>query len=402
MWEIRYGDCREVLREMDAESVQTVITSPPYWGLRDYGLGDDQLGLEPTPELYVAHLVEIFREVRRVLRDDGVVWIVIGDSYAASRSYQVTDNKWRDVGNEMSMSIPPGLKPKDLVGIPWRVAFALQADGWWLRSDIIWSKPNPMPESVRDRPTRAHEYIFLLTKASRYYYDADAIAEDAIHAGRVVSYDGSQKNTDHENRRYPGARPREITVVPLRNRRSVWHIATEPYPAAHFATFPTKLIEPCVLAGTSAKGCCSECGAPWEKVIKGEPSRPQRKNYSGKGQMGPHRCGGDRPGGFYPGHRTIGWQPTCDCFGHIEEVATEPDWIGPATQKVYVFDGDVPAPQPCTVLDPFCGSGTTGVVALRHGRSFIGIDNNPEYCELARRRIEDDCPMFNRPAELRR
>jgi len=346
-WRVIEGDAREALPAVPAESVQCVVTSPPYWGLRDYGV-EGQLGLEPTPEEYVANLVGILREVRRVLRKDGTVWLNLGDTYAAARSYQVRDNKHADVGNTMSATVPVGLKPKDLVGIPWRVAFALQADGWWLRSDIIWSKPNPMPESVTDRPTKAHEYLFLLTRSARYFYDAAAVAEplqsgpsdlrkmiegqDRIggltkesvdpHArasaltnmGRKRSVGSKQAATaalaaigsgtrtyEGFNDRWDEAKANE-DLPGGRNLRSVWNIATEPFPDAHFATFPKKLVEPCIKAG----------------------SRP----------------------------------------------------------------GDL-------ILDPFCGSGTSGVVALRLGRSFVGIELNPEYVEMARRRIEADAPLFN-------
>ena len=300
MTEAINGDCIEVLQVLEAGSVHTCVTSPPYFGLRDYG-HDGQIGLESTPDEYVAKLVAVFREVRRVLREDGTLWLNLGDSYAANRSYQVTDQKWRDVGNGKGSAVPDGLKPKDLIGIPWRVAFALQADGWYLRSDIIWHKPNPMPESVMDRPTSAHEHVFLLAKSERYYYDADAIAEPSINAGRVVSYTGTQKNDGHENRTYPGAKPRDIEVAPTRNRRNVWTVATKPYSEAHFAVYPPDLIEPCILAG------CPEGG---------------------------------------------------------------------------------------TVLDPFGGAGTTGLVADRLDRNAVLIELNPEYATMAERRIRGDAPMF--------
>ena len=180
---IHCGDCRTILASLPAQSARTCVTSPPYFGLRDYGVAG-QIGLEATVEAYVAELVAVFREVRRVLTDDGTLWLNLGDSYAANRSYQVTDNKHRDVGNDMPMRVPDGLKPKDLIGIPWRVAFALQADGYYLRQDIVWAKPNPMPESVTDRCTKSHEYLFLLSKRPRYYYDAAAIAEPATSADR--------------------------------------------------------------------------------------------------------------------------------------------------------------------------------------------------------------------------
>ena len=270
------GDCRDVLRELPAESVHTVVTSPPYWGLRDYGVGG-QLGLEPTPEAYVENMVAVFREVRRVLRADGTLWLNLGDSYASkpagvdgvsrssglngigSANYQASLR--RSVGTKRS-TLVEGLPEKNLVGIPWRVAFALQADGWYLRSDIIWAKPNPMPESVTDRPTKAHEYLFLLSKSARYYYDADAVREENSpltlerHAGRPVrTYDDARTAGRH------GHRPHEGTLnvngdrhTHGRNLRSVWTIATEPYPGAHFATFPRKLVEPCVKAGCPTDG----------------------------------------------------------------------------------------------------------------------------------------------------
>jgi DNA modification methylase len=262
-----HGDARE-LPLADA-SVQCVVTSPPYWGLRDYGLGSETLGLEPTPELYVEHLVEIFREVRRVLRADGTCWVNLGDSYASdvkgsggishSPLFHATAETGRSANGQVAAQryaprrVDHGLKPKDLVGIPWRVAFALQADGWWLRSDIIWAKPNPMPESITDRPTKSHEYLFLLTKAARYYYDGEAIKEPAtMTPQRRWNGDGIRGEIPgqpmHNGSR--GLRDEPTMDRADRNRRSVWTIATEPYPEAHFATFPEKLVEPCILAGT--------------------------------------------------------------------------------------------------------------------------------------------------------
>jgi DNA modification methylase len=247
--------------------VQTVVTSPPYWGLRDYGVSG-QIGLEPTPESYVATMVGVFREVRRVLRDDGTVWLNLGDSYAGSGKGwgggSISENSGhleKMGGNGTAKQaginsglVPPGLKAKDLCGIPWRVAFALQADGWYLRSDIIWAKPNPMPESVTDRPTRSHEYIFLLSKSERYFYDADAIAEDAIHAGKEVSLGEKSLSKGQANgagiRASGNGNAQSVMVAARRNKRSVWTVNSEPTPEAHFATFPQKLIEPCVLAGS--------------------------------------------------------------------------------------------------------------------------------------------------------
>ena len=309
--EVRQGDALERLREMPDGSVQTCVTSPPYWGLRDYRI-DGQLGLEATPEEYVANMVEVFREVKRVLRDDGTLWLNLGDSYAARgysggmNSLQKPHQATKAVGFR---SAPPGLKSKDIVGIPWRVAFALQEDGWYLRSDIIWHKPNPMPESVTDRPTRAHEYIFLLTKSATYYYDSDAIAEATVlpdSIGQTLSGWGGQKSiarpvagvspsgNEKNNARYVGQA--------TRNRRTVWTITAKPYSGAHFATFPPELPEVCIKAGSS--------------------------------------------------------------------------------------EGNV-------VLDPFSGAGTTGMVAARLGRSYVGIELNPDYARMSNYRIVDDCPLFN-------
>ncbi len=285
------------LRSLEPESVQTCITSPPYYGLRDYGVAD-QIGLEETPEAYVAKLVEVFREMRRVLKDDGTVWLNLGDSYAGHNL-----PGWRDgneaknggASNKNGCGYIAGLKPKDLIGIPWRVAFALQADRWYLRSDIIWAKPNPMPESVRDRPTKAHEYLFLLAKSERYFYDADAVKERAVCVGdsRHLRTDKTADFARPDN----GSRARTgKPQAETRNRRSVWTITPRPFRQAHFAVMPEALVEPCVLAG----------------------SKP----------------------------------------------------------------GDV-------VLDPFAGSGTVGVVALRHGRRFVGCELNSEYAAMARNRISE-------------
>jgi DNA modification methylase len=249
---VYHGDTRAVMAEMQPDSVNCVVTSPPYWGLRDYG-EPGQLGLEPTPEAYVAAMVDVFREVRRVLRSDGTVWLNLGDSYAQSANTGGTasiQGSAKRVGamNGHTRAIPFGLKPKDLVGIPWRVAFALQADGWYLRSDIIWSKPNPMPESVTDRPTKSHEYLFLLTKSPRYWYDADAVREPHLQ----VTLDRIEKplHQRHPDNVGVGIPP----VATGRNIRSVWTVATQPYPGAHFATFPPKLIEPCIKAGCPEQG----------------------------------------------------------------------------------------------------------------------------------------------------
>lgn len=305
--DILVGDCRTRLAELPDQSVQMCVTSPPYFGLRDYG-HDGQIGLEQTPDAFVAELVSVFRAVKRVLRDDGTLWLNLGDSYSGSGKGPAGNlgatHDERNMEHKHSAIVPDGLKPKDLIGIPWRVAFALQADGWYLRQDIIWHKPNPMPESVKDRCTKAHEYIFLLSKSERYHYDADAIREPHAEVsiervrrpfhlsehveGRAVNQpeDGDMSRFLHPNGR---------------NKRSVWTVPTSPYKGAHFATFPPDLIEPCIKAGSKT--------------------------------------------------------------------------------------GD-------TVLDPFGGAGTTGLVADRLGRNAVLCELNPTYAELAENRIRQDNSLF--------
>ena len=549
-WDIRQGDVLDRLREVPDESIHCVVTSPPYWGLRDYGLpasiwddapacehewgegikgrtqsgslegstlegtaaGSERrpswessfcancnawfgtLGLEPSVDLYVDHLVEVFREVWRVLRTDGTLWLNLGDAYAGSGGAHASDHSNPGISNSSqrggiagtyssdggrgASKMVSGLKPKDLIGLPWRVAFALQADGWCLRSDVIWAKPNPMPESVTDRPTLAHEYVFLLTKSgmSQYWthrdqsgtrvrpladyrwldqsndleYDAEPLAWSdevitcpgcqgagwhEVRQGQISMFDGipamrlpcsrcnpggeedSDGTVDRWKRvnlwqahdyfydpdavRQPVAsgpsdlrkmaeakdriggkhknlddllskassttnigRKRAVGDPSGRNIQTVWSIATQPYKGRHFATFPEKLVEPCILAGTGGQGVCGECGAPWERVLEptGHVNRREIAHVPGNTSTKTDSTG------WAPSARPTGhWQPTCD------------------------HDTN---PMPATVMDPFCGSGTTGVVALRHGRSFIGIELNPEYVELARRRIIADAPLL--------
>ena len=385
------GDARDVMASMDGESVQTVITSPPYFGLRDYG-DDGQMGLEATPEEYVANMVEVFREARRVLRDDGTLWLNLGDSYVATGGVCKNGSQGSTsiVGHTSPESCPQtgradkrkrlrnhGLKPKDLCGIPWRVAFALQADGWWLRQDIIWHKPNPMPESVTDRCTKAHEYIFLLTKSQRYYYDAEAIKDKATCdriRGPALHPDAISTNGNSGL----SARPSDGG----RNKRSVWTVTTKPYPSAHFAVFPPDLIEPCVKAGTSERGCCPKCGKCWERVVEKESSWDARRDAGairGNVAFGGNKGAGTQRSvhGNHVSHdlggssTTTGWRPTCACKA-----------------------GE---PVPCTVLDPFSGSGTTGEVALQWGRKYIGIELNKTYVKLSERRIAHSMrPATNR------
>ena len=269
---ILQGDCRDVLKTLPDCSVHCCVTSPPYFGLRDYGCAG-QIGLESTPDAYVAELVAVFREVRRVLRDDGTLWLNIGDSYCNTNGYARAQPEFQRQGRndapandrDLTQLHKAGFKTKDLIGIPWRVAFALQADGWYLRQDIIWHKPNPMPESVRDRCTKAHEYIFLLAKSPRYYYDADAVKEQQTESTVArAAYGWNGRTDDNSNGARTGSTFKrmaesgeKIGTIPsdgLRNKRSVWTVSTKPYREAHFATFPPDLIQPCIRAGCPAGG----------------------------------------------------------------------------------------------------------------------------------------------------
>ena len=432
------GDAREVLASMEPDSVHCVVTSPPYWGLRDYGLepviwggregclhvwGAEKvrvvgrndsgaspssgvgfhgqaegyggsrnasqgstcslcgawrgtLGNEPQVEGYLAHLIEVFRAVKRVLRDDGTLWLNMGDSYAAHPGQRKTTDaagpkQQTNTGSTAASSRhAESLKPKDLIMMPARVALALQADGWWVRSDIIWHKPNPMPESVRDRPTSAHEHVFMLTKSARYYWDQEAVREvGQEHKGRAGTFARNGAVSEHvlPNQAAAEHRSERTDRVPAgRNLRNVWTMATQPYPEAHFATFPERLPETCILAGTSERGVCPSCGAPWARVIeKGDlQEHPDRMNRNVRNVADYDGAGYATRGntlGLVRDTKTIDWRPTCDC---------------PAAPAI-----------PATVLDPFAGSGTTGLVAARLGRRALLIDASLEYCDLARERI---------------
>ena len=260
---IYQGDCKEVMKTFPDESIQCCITSPPYWGLRDYGC-DNQLGLEKTPEEYVKNMVEVFREVKRVLRNDGTLWLNLGDSYSRvggsqpEQSVRKKTNHVVDAFKDSSKGVV-GLKPKDLIGIPWRVAFALQADGWYLRQDIIWHKPNPMPESVTDRCTKSHEYIFLLSKSQKYYYDNEAIGtpikqDTAKRYERAWNGDGERGFPNGPQNHMKNFMDPNNEKRLWANKKSVWSVNTRSFKKAHFATFPPKLIEPCILAGCPKGG----------------------------------------------------------------------------------------------------------------------------------------------------
>ena len=377
---ILIGDVLEQLATLPDESVHCAVTSPPYWGLRDYGTAG-QLGLEPTLDEWVSRMVAVFREVRRVLRRDGTCWLNLGDGYATG-GHDGGKNSRADVDvggwgasstnrdQKTMRTISDGLKPKDLIGQPWRVAFALQADGWWLRSDIIWAKPNPMPESVTDRPTKSHEYMFLLTKAARYYYDADAVREEVsegVHRQQRLTAVSEQPSAEARARAGGQNPTSQGGTGTHRNKRDVWTISTQPMPEAHFATFPEALVEPCIKAGTSERGCCAECGAPWVRVVEKRDTGQTQKMTDGWA-VGPGAHGSILADDERQGENgkavtatvTTGWQPACECGADTE---------------------------PCAVLDPFMGSGTTAVVAQRLGRQWVGIELNPEYAEIAHRRI---------------
>lgn len=457
---IHVGDCREILATLPEASVHTVVTSPPYFGLRDYGTGaweggdpehdhqgvggrgsyakpdgesvyrgeslqgggnrahvqgaphrggradvcscgatriDAQIGLEATPAAYVDALVGVFREVRRVLRDDGTVWLNLGDSYATQpqgnggkQSTSGLTNPQRQAklataaGAHRANKRPAweGIKSKDLIGIPWMVAFALRADGWYLRGDIVWGKPNPMPESVTDRPTRSHEFIFLLSKQPTYFYDHVAVREPDRGMAAGNGFAGRQ---DH---RLSGGLAVGGTIEPWtpgdgRNRRDVWTVTTKPYAGAHFAVFPPDLIEPCVLAGSPIRACAA-CGAPWRRLTERVTSYESNAARAG---ADPEDVGDDgKWEGFENGGgnskvragpvvsiKTLGFQPACGCDA---------------------------AHTPGVVLDPFTGSGTVGIVCGWHGRRFVGIELSPEYAGIAEGRIAREGSPSRRKAEI--
>ncbi len=397
------GSALELLRGLPSDSVHACVTSPPYYGLRSYlpdGHPDKalELGLEDTPDAYVARMVEVFREVRRVLRPDGVCWLNLGDSYAGGGnggggSFAIDDERAADLGIDKNVAgrsgrrgCGAGIKPKDLMMMPAQVAIALRADGWWLRSETIWHKPSPLTESCNDRPTSAHEKVYLLTKSERYAYDAEAIAEPIVEssAKRLSQNVQAQLGSSRANDGLRRTGNMKAVGYATRNARNVWTIARQPFDGPHFATMPPRLAELCVKSGTSEHGACAHCGAPFERMIeKGEPDLEAArrcgansfggyhgtatKHYAGAGVQVP----GDVKARILAGMRpkiTVGWQRPCGC-------------------------PDAP-PVPCTVLDPFGGAGTTGLVADRLGRNAILIELNPESAELARARIRGDAPLF--------
>jgi DNA modification methylase len=415
------GDCIEGMRRLEGQSVNCVVTSPPYFGLRDYG-HDGQIGLEETPDAYVAKLVDVFREVRRVLRDDGTLWLNIGDSYAGyhgnkNAAYDsAPSNKGGYFENQRKTLVNhEGIKNKDLIGIPWRVAFALQADGWYLRQDIIWHKPNPMPESVRDRCTKAHEYIFLLSKSERYYFDSDAMQEPATSGatGNAATFkrEGSKREQTIPGQAYGTHRQEreEVAYNETRNRRSVWTVATRPYKGAHFATFPPDLIRPCILAGCPPKGKRCDCDEviasplgsgsiedPTMQTGRAGMNRPRRDNEGTRPitrreqrheaiemKASPHRAEIERECGPAFAHYIRTDRSGARPLPHdIRKKYMEAGWITEAPSCTH------PIEEAGTVLDPFGGSGTTALVALEEGRKAVLCELNSDYIALAHKRLE--------------
>jgi DNA modification methylase len=407
MIRILQGDCRSVLRTLPDASVHCVCTSPPYYSLRSYLPNEHpdkhaEIGQEKSPEEYVAELVTVFREVKRVLHPSGVAFLNLGDSYAAGGMGPGSGKQLTNIGEALPpKKAPDGYKPKDLLGIPWMVAFALRAEGWWLRSAIVWSKPNPMPESCRDRPTSSYEMVFLLAKEARYFWDATAVAEPVAPATANDSRIGTDRIADYgsSSGRYGAgvnasrtAARNAVGSTATRNARNVLTFSSEPFNGAklldgstdHFAVMPSALAEWCVRAGTSQAGCCPHCLAPWQRIVeRGEPDRDWQR-----------ACGGDAAG-EYAGQsrkdhdaagvqnasdvkrrildgmrekRTTGWRPTCDCPEHT--------------------------PRACTVLDCFSGAGTTLLAADRLRRDAIGIELSRDYVAMSERRLRGDAGLF--------
>lgn len=400
------GDVLDVLHSLPAESVHCCVTSPPYWGLRDYGIEPSVWpngwtgchGLEPTPAMYVENAVTIFCEVRRVLRDDGTLWLNLGDSYSSTggeRSYGSFDGAvGRGPGARRCDTTLLGLKPKDLIGLPWLVAMALRADGWYLRSAMPWVKRSAMPDSASDRPGSALEYVFLLAKSDRYYFDHDAVrrAPSGIDGG--ACFGGVKKAVNGEkigsavrtHSRHATREDQERYAATGRQIRNadLWFQSIDAphgmaflgdelvgldvnpagYKKAHFATFPPKLIEPLILASTSAAGCCPQCGTPWQRITETDYGNPGNRSTNGPRSVGLKRAEYGAPGyerRLEKQSRTLGWEPGCDCFDNP-------------------LDGSNEA-IPATVLDPFLGSGTTAMVCRWHGRKCIGIERSETYLD---------------------
>ena len=392
------GNCLDKIQELDDNSIDCVVSSPPYWGLRDYGV-EGQLGLETTYQEHIKNIVEIFRAMKPKLKETATIWLNYGDSYAAT----VNGTKGKDIKNDDRgfvdkpfSTIQGVLKPKDLVMIPNRIAIALQDDGWWIRSEIIWHKPNPMPESVKDRPTSAHEKIWLITKSKKYYYDADAIRvpqkQDSIaRAGRDVWKNNKTDSGNYSIPNVDSAKKLNQKVldtvaegkIPMANKRNVWTVTTKPFKGAHFATFPKDLIEPCIKAGCPEK-ICVECGKPYIRKIK-------IGNYNKEYQKS---CGGNVDG-KYTGKSTKNYkgakaQNPSETKKRILESLREKIDLG-LHKNCECNTQDY---KPGIVLDPFGGSGTTGIVSKHLKRKAILIELNEEYISIAKKRINKEFGLF--------
>lgn len=431
---IYHGSSLDVLKTFPNDFIDCCITSPPYWCLRDYGV-KGQLGLEKTPEEFITKLADIFDEVKRIMKPTGTFWVNIGDSYAnngsggygktVGRDKSTLQGKMPPIGTMITTKkIPLLLKPKDLVGIPWMLAFELRRRGWYLRQEIIWNKPNPMPESVTDRCTKSHEQIFLFSKSKKYYFDVEAIKTtvksehkningapgqpkhsmnqprlnkkfrpNGIVRDRLLDYDSKEKKLRPNTSRGEFEKESYIPEPSGKaNKRSVWTVPTQSFKEAHFATFPEKLIEPCVLAGTSEHGCCSECGKPYERIVEKETAF---QSGSGKAKipMGWHQSGSLRHAskdvrinsgknvdsiqsnsgeydirmGPVNSSKTTGWKSTCKCKSKIK---------------------------PPIVLDPFMGAGTTAMLSKKKMRDYIGIELNKKYISIAEKRLYKELGFF--------
>jgi DNA modification methylase len=339
---ILLGDVLEQSKNIKDKSVHCVVTSPPYFQQRNYGVVG-QIGIEPTLEEYIDKITIVCREVWRILRDDGTFWLNIGDSYSQKN---IKSGK---------------IKSKDVFGVPWKLAFALRDDGWYLRSDIIWHKTSHMPEPVRDRPVNAHEHIFLLTKSSKYFWDFFAVRERA-------KYEGDCRGNRNDKRRGTECNAmNSMSITTGKNMNNVWSLSTGRCSEAHFATFPEQLVERCIKAGTSEFGCCSECGSFYNRIVE-EVKGDVLKSLSVDKESGNLNKGGDTYTQTVE-VKTVGFKQICKCKNSL--------------------------PIPCTVFDPFMGAGTTALVAEKLGRNWIGIELNPEYVDIAKKRIETEMIKFN-------
>ena len=455
MNKIEFGDCREIMKRWIDEGVkvQTCVTSPPYFGLRDYGV-DGQIGLEQNPKEYIENMVDVFNHVKELLADDGTLWVNIGDSYCMS-SMRGKNSAFKSIDQSkqgivhINRNIPNGMKAKDLMGIPWMLAFALREAGWYLRQDIIWHKPNPMPESVTDRCTKSHEYIFLLSKSQQYYFDHVAIKEQGVTPAGTK---GAKGSVERQNQFGVNARPPEYKIYDgMRNKRDVWSVNVRPYKGAHFATYPTALIEPCVLAGSPEK-ICVECNTPYKRQTKIErnltleeveqirnniiETNKEKKPYAiidkeFRNQVIEYRNlpNHDELREYLQSNRNLvgltidqietafGTQAPHHWFEKGGSYPDKEDWLklkqmlllddkydvamteifyksGLKCDNKYLDEGlvkqckcDTNETKSGIVFDPFMGSGTTAQVALQHGRQYLGCELNKEYEKLQQERI---------------